>query len=205
MKDLGSPELYISQTFRAMPLLRREWNISPEDFSAFLTWLEPDSNKAGAKYEDIRRRLMKIFTSRGCTCPEDLADETINRVIVKVHKIREGYRGDPALYFGGVARNVFHEYARKKAVPAVQPPPNPHDARERELDCLDRCLDEITGENRVFILRYHESGKGSRIQNRSDMAREMGRGPNALRIRAHRIRAGLQQCVSDCLAQNAGE
>jgi DNA-directed RNA polymerase specialized sigma24 family protein len=204
MQDHNSPDLYISATFPSMPVLRGDWNISPEIFDAFLAWLDPNREKAGRKYEDIRRRLIKIFTSRGCSCPEDLADETINRVIVKVRELSEDYRGDPARYFGGVARNVFHEYARRRAVPAVQPKPDPPEAREQELNCLDKCLEVLAGDNRTLILRYYEGEKGSRIQNRNKMACELGTEPNALRIRAHRIRTALQQCVGDCLAQSAG-
>ncbi len=204
MQEHNSPDLYISATFPSMPFLRGAWNISPEIFNAFLAWLDPNRKNAGRKYEDIRRGLIKIFVSRGCFCPEDLADETINRVIVKVAEISENYRGDPARYFGGVARNVFHEYTRRSAGPAVQPTPDPPEAREQELDCLDKCLQEISGDNRSLILHYHEGEKGSRIQMRNEMARELGMEPNALRIRDHRIRNLLQQCVGDCLAQSAG-
>jgi len=204
MQDPNLPDLYISATFPSMPVLRGDWNISPEMFNAFLAWLDPNREKAGRKYEDIRRRLIKIFTSRGCSCPEDLADETINRVIVKVPEVVEDYQGDPARYCGGVARNVFHEYTRKRTVQAVQPKPDPPGAREQELDCLDKCLEEIPADNRTLILRYYEGEKGSRIQNRNEMARALGTEPNALRIRAHRIRTVLQQCVGDCLAQGAG-
>lgn len=201
MQEQSSPELHISATFPSMPFLRSEWNISREVFEAFLNWLEPDRQKAGRKYEDIRHRLIKIFVSRGCCFPEDLADETINRVIVRVRELRENYRGDPAPYFGGVARNVFHEYTRKRIVPPGQPRPDPREARERELDCLDKCLEQIHQENRTLILRYHEGEKGTRIQIRNEMAQELGTEPNALRIRAHRIRVVLQKCVRECLAQ----
>jgi DNA-directed RNA polymerase specialized sigma24 family protein len=188
-----------------MPFLRREWNITPELFEAFLAWLGPDRQEAGRKYEDIRRRLIKIFASRGCTCPEDLADETINRVMVRVPDIRADYRGDPARYFGGVARNVYHEYARNQCAPEADPRADPPEARERELECLDRCLEEIPGENRNLVFRYYAGEKGrSRIRSRNEMALAMGMGLNALRIRVHRIRAILQQCVRACLAQNAG-
>lgn len=204
MQDYNSPDLHISATFPSMPFLRGEWKISPEMFDAFLAWLDPDRNKAGRRYEDIRRRLIKIFASRGCFCPEDLADETINRVIAKVHEIKEDYHGDPARYFGGVARNVFHEYARKRAVPTVQPRPDSPESREQALSCLDKCLEEIPVDNSSLILRYYEGQKGSRIRNRNEMARELGMEPNALRIRAHRIRTALQQCVGNCLAQSAG-
>jgi DNA-directed RNA polymerase specialized sigma24 family protein len=204
MQDRNLPDLYISATFPSMPFLRREWNISPEAFDAFLAWLDPDRVKAGNRYEDIRRRLIKIFASRGCSCPEDLADETINRVIVKARELIADYRGDPALYFCGVARNVFHEYTRRRAAQAVQPAPDPPESREQELDCLDKCLKEIPMGNRTLILRYYEGEKGSRIRNRNTMARELGTEANALRIRAHRIRTILQQCVGDCIAQRAG-
>ena len=204
MQDPNSPDLYIHATFPSMPFLRGEWQITQEVFDAFLAWLDPDRKVAGKRYEDIRHRLVKIFVSRGCHCPEDLADETINRVMVKVREISGDYRGDPGRYFGGVARNVFHEYARKRAVPAAQPVPDPPEARDQELTCLDKCLEGISSDNRTLILRYYEGGKQSRIQNRNEMARELGTEPNALRIRAHRIRTALQQCVGGCLAQNAG-
>lgn len=204
MQDHQSPDLYISSTFPSMPFLRSEWNISPELFDDFLAWLDPDRKEAGIRYEEIRRRLVKIFTCRGCSCPEDLADETINRVIVKVRELRDDYQGDPARYFGGVARNVFHEYARKRSLPTVQPEPDPPELRERELNCLDDCLDGISVDNRRLILCYYEGEKGSRIRNRNKMAHELGTEPNALRIRVHRIRTVLQQCVRTCLDKGAG-
>ncbi len=187
-----------------MPFLRGEWAITPELFDTFLTWLDPDRSRAGGRYEDIRRKLIKIFTCRGCSCPEDLADETINRVIARVGDLSGAYQGDPARYFGGVARNVFHEYARKRPGPAVPPEPDRPESREQELDCLDGCLGGIAEGSRTLILRYYEGEKASRIRNRNEMARELGTEPNALRIRAHRIRTALQQCVGDCLARAAG-
>jgi DNA-directed RNA polymerase specialized sigma24 family protein len=201
----GSPaDFPLGRTFPTLPFLRSEWNISPELFDTLLGWLDPDREAAGRKYEDIRRRLIKIFASRGCFCPEDLADETINRVIVRVEEVREGYRGDPGRYFGGVARNVFHEYARKRIVRVPQPEVAPSEDLERDLKCLDECLDAVPAISRTIILRYYEGEKRTRIQNRNDMAHELGTEPNALRIKVHRIRAVLQRCVGDCLARSAG-
>jgi DNA-directed RNA polymerase specialized sigma24 family protein len=204
MSGQPPPEFPTHVTFPNLPFLRSEWKVSPELFDAFLAWLDPDREQAGRKYEDIRRRLIKIFASRGCFCPEDLADETINRVIVKIPQIRENYQGDPSRYFGGVARNVFHEYARKRTVPAYQPEPDPPESREPELNCLDQCLGEIPEAGRNIILRYYQGAKQARIQNRNQMARELRTEPNALRIKVHRIRALLQRCVGDCLARGAG-
>lgn len=91
----------------------KEWVISQEAFDTMLDWLDADRERAGCKYEAIRLRLIKIFTCRGCQAAEELADETINRVIGRIVEIANGYRGDPALYFYGVAQKVFLEYSRK--------------------------------------------------------------------------------------------
>jgi DNA-directed RNA polymerase specialized sigma24 family protein len=196
-------DLPVRAGFPLLPFLRTEWIISSDDFDVFLAWLGPNREAAGKKYEDIRRRLIKMFASRGCFCPEDLADETINRVISKVRNIREDYHGDPGLYFGGVARNVFHEYARRRFPESAHPPPDAPESREGELACLEECLDTLPATRRDVILRYYEGEKRARIQNRSVMARELGTDLNALRIKAHRIRVTLQQCVGDCLARRA--
>ncbi len=192
-----------ARTFPTLPSLRSEWNVSPEAFDAFLAWLDPDRETAGKKYEDIRRRLIKMFVCRGCYCSEDLADETLNRVISKVREIKDNYRGDPGCYCGGVARNVFHEYARRKPEPPLQPEPDAPEARARELDCLDKCLGQVTEADHTLILRYYKGEKRSRIRNRNDLARELGKEQNALRIKVYRIRAFLQRCVGDCLLQSA--
>src|ERR1044071_2332912 len=74
-------------------LMKHDWNLSQEDFDALLDWLDPDPNKAEIKYEDIRKRLVKIFAGRGCAEAEDLADETINRVTSRLHEIKDGFKG----------------------------------------------------------------------------------------------------------------
>src|SRR6478672_10875246 len=84
-------------------LMNKSWVLTQESFDALLDWLDPHREQAGQKYEDIRRRLIKLFVCRGCPEPEDLADETINRVIKKLKEIESGFTGDKARYFYGVA------------------------------------------------------------------------------------------------------
>ena len=69
--------------------MNKNWSLSQEAFDALLDWLDSDREQAGIKYEQIRSRLIKIFTGRGCVDPEDLADETINRVTRKLKEIQE--------------------------------------------------------------------------------------------------------------------
>lgn len=92
------------------PLMKKDWILTQESFDALLAWLDPAREEAGRRYEEIRRRLIKIFTCRGCGEPEDLADETINRVSKKLKEIESDYSGDP--------RSVFL-WRRKQSPPGV--------------------------------------------------------------------------------------
>ncbi len=58
---------------------KSEWTLSAEALGRFLAGLDPDSDRAGEKYESLRLALMKFFDWRGAHFPEDLADETIKR------------------------------------------------------------------------------------------------------------------------------
>ncbi|HEX2521137.1 MAG TPA: hypothetical protein VHP35_03365 [Terriglobia bacterium] len=179
--------------------MKKDWDLSQAAFDQLLSWLNPDREEAGKKYEQIRVRLIKMFTCRGCVTPEDLADDTINRVASKVPEIAPSYTGDPALYFLGVAHNVCLEHFRKK--PEPEPPPLPDDSEQKEQmdECLGQCMERLTAKNRQLILDYYREEKHSKIDHRKELAQRLGIALNALRIQACRIRASLQQCVFECL------
>ena len=67
-----------------MPKQQATNEVTADKFTAFLTWLSPDEGKAGEEYERLRFRLITFFAGRNCRFPEDLADETINRVVLKI-------------------------------------------------------------------------------------------------------------------------
>src|SRR5260370_41876259 len=46
--------------------------------------LDADRERAGEKYEDLRRTLNRFFEWRGAPFPEEHADETFNRVARKL-------------------------------------------------------------------------------------------------------------------------
>ena len=186
--------------------MKKEWVLTQESFDKLLAWLDPSREQAGKRYEEIRRRLIKIFTCRGCVEADSLADETINRVTQKMQTLAESYTGDPALYFYGVAHKVHLEYLRRKPAPALPPPPlDSSDEIEREYDCLERCMQQLTPDNRELVLQYYQEEKQAKINHRKQLAEQLGIALNALRIRAHRIRATLHQCVQNCLEQRAAE
>jgi DNA-directed RNA polymerase specialized sigma24 family protein len=178
---------------------KREWILTQDAFEKLLGWLDPNRERAGEKYEKIRLKLIKIFVCRGCLTPEELADETINRVTRKVQEIADTYVGDPALYFSNVAQKIFLEYIRKKPDPMPPPSPDPVEESEPEYECLEQCMSTLTPNNRELILEYYKEVKQAKIDNRKKLAERMGIGLNALRIRTNRIRATLEECVNNCL------
>lgn len=150
-------------------------------------------------YEQIRRRLIKIFECRGRHDAEELADETINRVARKVHKIANEYVGDKALYFYGVAHNVFLESLRTRPPVVLPPPIVKSEDTEEEFECLDQCMEQLSVNNRELMLEYYKYEKRAKIEHRKALAEKLGVAQNALRIRAHRIRLNLEECLRTCL------
>jgi DNA-directed RNA polymerase specialized sigma24 family protein len=182
--------------------MNRNWTLSQDAFDALLDWLDSDREQAAIKYEDIRRRLIKIFTGRACVEAEDLADETINRVTSRLDQIKEEFTGDRSRYFFGVANKVYMEYMRRKTPqPPSTPPPDPNQA-ELEYECLEHCIDRLSGENRDLLLKYYGAEGRDKVDHRKQLAEELGIAPNALRIRAYRIRLGLQECVQKCIERS---
>jgi DNA-directed RNA polymerase specialized sigma24 family protein len=182
--------------------MKKQWDTTQEAFDRLLGWLDNDRDQAGKRYETIRRRLIKIFTCRGCREADDLADETINRVTAKVPEVAPNYEGDPLLYFYGVARRVHSEYLRTQNR-SVRPVPviESNDDDERMYECLDHCMGRVPDKTREIVLRYYENEKKAKIDDRKALADELAIGVNALRIRAHRIRLLLRKCVTSCIEQ----
>lgn len=177
--------------------------ITQTAFDTMLSWLDADREQAAKKYEKVRRRLIEIFASRGCHEAEDLADETINRVARKSQDVAEGYVGDPAYYFYAVAKKILLEYWKVKP-PGVAPPATLRaDEVEREHACLEQCLGHIPEHDRELILHYYSEERRTKIDQRKGLADRLGIAPNALRIRIHRIKLTLKQCVTDCLSHTA--
>ena len=183
-------------------------DLTQNGFDLLLAQLDPDRQQAGIKYEVLRRKLVKFFEWRGCSFPEDLADETINRV-AKNLQAGENIR-ELSAYCTGVARRVFLESLRSRqqkeaALRAVSHSSAVTTEPDRRQDCLERCLQELSPENLHLILHYYQQGELSRIEARRDLAGQLGIPLNALRIRAHRIRVQLESCVEGCMKSMLGK
>ena len=176
--------------------------INHDSFEALLGWLDQCRDVAGQKYEVIRGGLIKVFISHGCHDAEDLADTTINRVASRLPDIKGSYVGEPAAYFYGVARNVLHESRRRKevAVGVVHTVAASEEAASSiESECLSKCLTQVPKEQRELMLDYYLHTKSLKIEHRRRMAEELGLSASALRVRAHRVRGRLEECVRRCV------
>lgn len=183
---------------------------SSDDFNALLAWLNPDSEAAALTYETIRADLMKIFRWRGCSDPEGMADETIIRVTRKVGEMAASYTGSPVRYFYGVAKNLLHEYDRKREISlSTQPeqfvlPAGPLEeevySKERIYECFEACLKRLEAAERKIVVGYYEGRGRAKIEARKRLAARLKIDLNALRVRTGRIRAKLRECIEKCLA-----
>ncbi|MDM7921418.1 MAG: hypothetical protein QUS14_03880 [Pyrinomonadaceae bacterium] len=174
----------------------------PEEFKDLLRWLGPDKDAATDRYFSIRRGLVKMFEVRGCLDADELADETIDRVVKKASILVETYQGEPAAYFYGVAKNVFRESVRKprgEELPDNIAAFDPDDGDEGRFKCLDKCLAELTKDDRGLIVGYYAFEPGEKIPARRSLASSLGVTMNHLRIRAFRIRESLHKCLSQCM------
>jgi len=192
--------------------MARDSAVPPESFDEILTWLNPDREVAGTIYVQLRHDLTKIFSWNRCADPDGLTDEAFDRVAKKVHHLRQTFEGDPRLFFYGVARNLIKENPKKVktqvSLEGTDLPANPRNERERETEnireeCLNSCLQALSDERRELILAYYAKEKQAKIDHRTEMARRLGTSVETLRVRAHRIRITLEECIERCLNRKA--
>jgi DNA-directed RNA polymerase specialized sigma24 family protein len=145
--------------------------------------------------------LIRIFVSKGFSDAEDLADETMNRVMKKLPEIRDTYVGEPVRYFHGVARYIIRETMRRKEVAVDEVPvfSTVPDVHRDEYDCLLKCLRFLPSEKRDLILDYYIYDGRDKITQHRHMATELGITEGALRGRAHHVRGNLEKCIQQCV------
>src|SRR6476619_6996559 len=187
------------------PPPRQKWTLTQDAFDKLLVAFGGDRESAGQKYLEIRNNLTRFFEWRGCSFPEDHADETINRMAKRVSE------GEAILnhsgYAMGVARLLLLEInkGRKReqsALAEIGAAPDvyvPEDDSESRLTCLRSCLQTLSPDNRELILQYYQGEKGEKIENRKKLLARLEIPVNTLRMRALRLRERLQSCVQECL------
>jgi DNA-directed RNA polymerase specialized sigma24 family protein len=200
-----------------MAELKKDWTLNAGAFRQFLIWLDDGVDSEGERYLEMRRRLARYFDRRNCSSPDELADETLNRVARKLEEKGEIVGASPAHYCYIVAKFVFLEFGRRsehnqtslddaqgsgRVMPYLAVPSRPDVdavAKEKLFDCLERCLDKLQPEDRELILDYYRGEQRAKIERRAELAARFGLTLNALSIRACRLRSKLEISVSACV------
>lgn len=187
--------------------------LTQEGLDRLLGWLHADRERAGRiLYEEIRPALVGGF--RAHACPEahadDLADETMLRVSCEPQEFFDTYVGEPLRYFRRVAHFVHLEYLRRqrKTVPLpedmeVRAPAAPDPEVEREYGCLEECISHLRPNSREIVLQYYQGDRRVKIELRKALAARLETKLPQLRLKAHRIRLTLRDCIVNCLSQKA--
>jgi DNA-directed RNA polymerase specialized sigma24 family protein len=186
---------------------RQKWTLTQDSFDRLLVALGGNRDSGGEKYLEIRSNLTRFFEWRGCSFPEDHADETFNRLARKIDEGEEIL--NPAGYAMGVARLLLLEILKGRQreqtalneIGAASDVYVAADDGEDRLECLRSCLQGLSSDNRDLILQYYQGEKGEKIQNRKKLLEQLGVPVNTLRMRALRLRERLQSCVEECLSR----
>lgn len=185
-----------------LPRKKKDWVLTKQSLAGFLSLLDEDPERAGERYETLRRKLVKFFEWRGSSTSDELADETLNRLVRKIDE-GEAVRNFSA-YIGGMARLVWLESVKERerersAFEELHTSNHISSQTDAQrIECFELCLEELSSENRALILDYYRAEKSDKINLRRELAEKMGVPLNALRIRAHRIRLQIERCVGDC-------
>jgi DNA-directed RNA polymerase specialized sigma24 family protein len=183
-----------------LPDAKSKKELTREKFANFLEWLSPDRDRAGEEYERLRFRLCTFFSQRHCSFADELADETLNRVILKS---AEEKIENKIAYCYGVARNVFRESLRKErphldideVTIAARVPDEPSFSRE----CLDKCLEKLPPDSRNLLLDYFSEAQLAKIKLHRRLSEGLKTSQTALRMRVMRTKQKLKLCVEQCM------
>jgi DNA-directed RNA polymerase specialized sigma24 family protein len=199
-------------------MARAERILTRHAFDRLLEWLDDGIDSRGQTYLDMRQRLVAYFDRRNRPFPDDLADETLNRIAWTLDEDGTIAVTPPARYCYAVARFVLFEDTRRREHANVslsgprrldtwthgasRPDADAERAecaeRDRQFDCLDRCVQTLTGAQQTLILDYYRDERRAKIDRRRALAERLGITMNALAVRACRIRDTLEACVEEC-------
>lgn len=191
--------------------MKNRYELGQEQFDALLGLFSADRDEAGEKYEQIRRGLFRFFHYKGCSDPQLLTDETINRVAEKLHKFDHSREVKPASYFYGFAANILLEYRRTSAreislgdgqyehtEPAAE-----DESDEAETACLHKCLGKLRADEKELFIEYYARERQEKIELRRKMCERLNCRAAALHTKVFRIKSSLRGCIENCMEASA--
>lgn len=185
-----------------------QWTLTQEALEKLLACLSPDPDKAARQYVALEMKMVRYFEKQKIDAAETRTDDVFNRV---ARRIEEGKQiENVTAYAYRVAYLVFLEASKEPDHVEIDPEQGPHITPEplfedsepdRRQNCFDSCLEKLTSDNRELILGYYQEDGRTKIEFRKWLAARLKISLDALRIRAHRIRKSLEECIAECLGQ----
>jgi len=172
--------------------------LTAKSLEGLLARLSPDREIAAAEYERLRARLVNYFRLRGLSDPFAAADITLDRVAVRA---LDGVVDDVHKFCFGVARLITLEQLRMEERRRIsheqfmKADGQPGDEEEFYAR-LRRCLEVLTPPDRALLEEYYRQGpEGGRKDRREGLAEREGMTLSNLRLRVHRLRNTLRECL----------
>ena len=155
---------------------RQRGDLGSEAFERLLVALGEDREAAGDRYLELRGQLADYFAWQGSEFPDELADETLNRL---ARKLAEGEPiQSPSRFAFGIARMVAREDRRSRATRenALRKVRQIDTGIVREpagMAAVWECLAALDAESRSLITSYYAE------DDRESLARQFGLSLNA--------------------------
>jgi DNA-directed RNA polymerase specialized sigma24 family protein len=180
-----------------------------DDLSKLLKRLHPDREVAWGMYILIWEKLVMYFQRHNCTPSSDRAHDALSRIARRddLDEIR-----NIAAFAYGVARKMMRETSIRETsletLPesvvsnwaSVQIEPAEGVDRQRQLQCIRRCLEELPTNDRVVFLSFELADGAVRMRQRKKLAMKAGVSVGAFRVRVFRIRRDIERCARTCMA-----
>ena len=185
--------------------------LTANSFELLLERLDSDEVRAGKKYEELRLKLIKCLSWKGC--PEShadaLADIALDRVAVKLAQNEQIQNINAYAY--EVLRFVWLEHNRRRKedaagddLPETAVPPDIEILNEPDLRlrCLRKCMAEVVFDekDKILIVGYYDLEAGDKLKNvRRNLAEKLGLTMTTLKVKACRLRERLEKCINECV------
>lgn len=197
------------------PEYKKNWVLTGTALKKLLACLDADSNEAGRRLLEIRQKLQKFFECNRCPDPDALVDVTIDR---GARRLDEGVEvRDLPSYLSQIARFVLKEHwaspernleeiEGEGSSPIVAASLERREGNEKEgleerFECLESCAGQLVPPERQRVIDYYCEQGRTKIDNRKRMADELKITLGNLRVRMHRTRERLEQCILGCLKE----
>ncbi len=146
-------------------------------------------------YRRLRTKLVAFFDRRRCNASEDLADDTLARLMLRAASLK-GIDPDPVAF--GIARNVYREWVRKairETSMEDDPADDPTPVSSSFRSVAEACVGALNAADRDLLEEYFIDGKTAK-----DLAPRLRITAVAVRGRIFRLRRGLELSIAQMMA-----